>query len=406
MDLACVLSVMPSWLIRICGDAHCRLEQTEHTDEEWKVEHAVVDWGSLPFVVLDVVKCGLEVEQELRWSMIRTARLVNRHWARWAAESVASVWLGKHLGVQQVATKFPCVRRLDFTLCDVREVDMLTALTSLRCLESIHMGGCHVRHSTLIDLAQLKALTSLNLKGCGLTDAALKPVRHVALLKCLHLGFCDIGAGGLQHVAHLPALAELSLDRCKLIADDALASVGEMTVLTNLNLEHCHQITDNGLEHLRHLTALRNLNLSECRNVTNKGLEAVGELGCLIHLDLTGCFQITNAGLAGVAKLGALTSLSLSDLNLLTNAGLGHLGKLENLEILKLDECMHISDVQLLCESGRLTSLKYLSLARCGIRDDTLECFKCFVALKKLKLAGCPVSHPAWQRLSQHLSVF
>eukprot|EP00803_Ostreobium_quekettii_P008866 evm.model.scf_301.2 EVM.evm.TU.scf_301.2 scf_301:9467-12336(+) len=291
-----------------------------------------VDWGRLPFVVLDTLNDVLESNPRQRLLFMRSARLVNRHWSRWSTEAVTCLSLSTHF---HIVSNFPILQHLRLKNYNgLVEFQTLARLQYQRCLTLVDLTDSRVTDNDLREMGTLQSLSTLILARCQLiTDSGLLHVGRMQMLTCLDLldGW-SITDNGLIHVGKLVALRELSLEGCMDVTDFGLASVATLTRLTKLNLASCQQITNAGLELLEALQGLRELNLYLCKLITDDGARHVAKLTKLVVLNLRVC-KITNTGLWHLSRLADLTSLSLQSPYILTLGGLGALTKLTELNL-------------------------------------------------------------------------
>jgi hypothetical protein len=118
---------------------------------------------------------------------------------------------------------------------------------------------------------------------------------------------CQVDGAHLAAAARLTVLTSLSVQRCKWIADEALAPLSR---LASFNLAGTG-VSGAGLRHLAGAAPLQQLDLSGCPHVGDVGLEAAcGALRSLRGLRL-GDTAVTGGGLRHLAALPALLSLDL-----------------------------------------------------------------------------------------------
>ncbi|CAD7698272.1 unnamed protein product, partial [Ostreobium quekettii] len=104
-------------------------------------------WGELPFVVLDGLREVLERKKQScdRTDMIKTARLINRHWRRWASESISILCPWGDLPLLELSNSimknFVGVRHLRFErYCGSLEMQ-LAPVGRLRQLTHLDLGS-------------------------------------------------------------------------------------------------------------------------------------------------------------------------------------------------------------------------------------------------------------------------
>eukprot|EP00803_Ostreobium_quekettii_P001328 evm.model.scf_1704.4 EVM.evm.TU.scf_1704.4 scf_1704:34218-35225(+) len=295
----------------------------------------MVDWGVLPYDILDNVKTILKQQLGATSLVVRSLRLVNRHWSRWATVSAEHLTLamgaplqelvdalvGKFIGVKALGFSFRCG---EFGGMAQKDLALLARLPRLTWLD---VGGCDVTDSDMDSLGRMTNLMHLDLSWCRrMTDSG---VAHLAMLPSLsHLnlkGCALVTSKGLRHIAGPKLLTHLGLRSCR-VSDDGMMHVGALTALTCLELD-CSRLTDEGLGQLGKLSRLKHLSLWGEGCCGGSGLKWAEGLQGLKHLDLHGCQGVTNRGLECVGKLLALRFLDVRNCRHVTGAGIGRLPK-------------------------------------------------------------------------------
>jgi Leucine-rich repeat (LRR) protein len=251
------------------------------------------------------------------------------------------------------------VPRLDITN------DSLTALYALATLHTLRLDGC-LTVSDLTPLSHLRALSQLSLRHCSVTD--LRPIASLPLTKLLLDENYELT--NLSPLAAMSTLRCISLEDCKLLPDEALASITSLKELRTINLGYCLALSSTGLSTLSKLTNLKDLDFTATQ-LTDDVLGVLCQTLDLEELWLYGCE--------------------------ITNIGLSYLASQQSLRCLKLDHCERLTNLDLL---PPLKALRRLGLSACGITDQCLEPLSKLVHLEELDLKGTDVSESALSTLS------
>eukprot|EP00803_Ostreobium_quekettii_P005614 evm.model.scf_375EXC.4 EVM.evm.TU.scf_375EXC.4 scf_375EXC:55822-57139(-) len=318
--------------------------------DEQQVEQLDADWGYLPFQILENVVEALAATTDARSSIMKSARLVNRHWGTWATEAVTFL---QHLP--------------------------LSGSPPLRVVVSVVRKKFKRAHGLKFDL-QPKHIES----GFGFQSRGVE--RELAAL------------------AGLPELRHVIFKSCT-ITDEGLRHVGKLESLTRLQLSNSVRITDAGLQHLRSLTGLQYLTLSGCRGNWDRQLEPIGKLAELKHLEVTldRCLGwITDRSIIHLGALAALERLQLTDTQI-TDRGLEELNSLKRLRHLDLSRSRITG--RGLGQLFGLTGLAELRVCGCGgIRDEEFTFVEVLVGLTALDVLGCwRVSKERREQVNEYL---
>ena len=328
--------------------------------------------------------------------------------------------------------------------------EALEALSGLRDLEELSLGGAGIHGEGLSHLAGCTKLRDLNLWGTPVDDTALAPLGSLRALKRLNLGHTRISSAGLAGLAGLTELAFLGLDGATLVSGtlDRLAGLGN---LADLNLNSCRfdraaltslgrmaqlqilrldrvtidnsPLNDAHLSSLAGLAALREIQVTNTQ-VTGTGLAALGNLRNLEKIVAGDTTLLTDGGLAVMMKsFPNLTGLSLG--GGFTAAGLGSLDQLEKLRelvlsgpelqdavVTALPALRRLETLEL--RSPRLTNtvleavsrqqkLTRLSLDGTAINDLAVDVLGRMKGLKELYLRGLAFSPASVEKLRKSL---
>eukprot|EP00803_Ostreobium_quekettii_P011034 evm.model.scf_1695.1 EVM.evm.TU.scf_1695.1 scf_1695:8479-10931(-) len=286
-------------------------------------------WGELPTELLDAMKSAIEASC-WDWDsspLLKSARLVNRHWRDWATQATTSLrphchqadHASVHRMLEALATAFPNVQDL-YLPADLR-----------------------ITNSHISALAGLPKLRRLELKyGMLITKTGVDLLGKFTGLAALKMCMCHrLSEGELWHLAALTGLRELSLRKFP-IAAGVLGFLGTMTSLTVLDLKRTH-ITDRQVGWLTCLQSLRFLNLSGNSRVTDLGVRSLSALSALEGLDLSDNERVTAIGLRTLMGLPTLTALSLESCNAVTNDALTSLVQCQSITSLNLANMLRVS---------------------------------------------------------------
>lgn len=203
-------------------------------------------WGNLPAHLFDRMKELLDQRSlDSSLCLLKSARLVNRHWCQWATDATTFVTPTRSAPLEEsmsaIAARFQNVQGMRLA-CHLRATD--TGLQSL------------------IKIPHLKRL---DLRGCtSITDAGIKSLQS------------------------LKQLTHLSLRHCTQVTNHGVSHLGRLTGLTNLDLSWCNKVTLAGVRCLAPLTGLTYLNLRGCSVVSRGGIGRAYQR-CLSYLKTLTC---------------------------------------------------------------------------------------------------------------------
>lgn len=191
----------------------------------------------------------------------------------------------------------PALAELSFK--DMRGVGVrgMTALASLRRLDSLHLGFAEI-DASLEKLAASRTLRQLVLTRATLDDARAASVAKIKTLRVLVLSYTPITDGALAHVASLPNLATLELASTR-ITDDGVKALGQVRTLIDLDLTDT-ATGDAALDALLDLPKLTSLVLRGTK-VTDAGAAKLARVKTLKHVELAGT-AVTEEGVKTLAK--------------------------------------------------------------------------------------------------------
>ncbi len=254
--------------------------------------------------------------------------------------------------IQEVVKYALGINTLWLSCGELRDLNSLTLIASLKHLTSLHLGG----YSQLIDgdalsiLTSLTQLSTLALPECGATGAGLKHLSCFTKLQMLYLGHNAFNRNSLLALTSIPSLNTLHLESVK--------------------------ITSEILKILRVLTQVRSLNLKSAK----LGYDSFG------------------GDSATLSSFTHLESLSLEKVKV-TNDVLISLTFLEQLRVLNLDQATLDADVDLSCLT-HLTNLTTLQLRYSKLNDNNLTFLRSFARLHTLFLSGSRVTHASLTQLA------
>lgn len=161
----------------------------------------------------------------------------------------------------------------------------LKPLTSMPNIEVLSAGPTSLTVADLEAVSTLKKLRLLRLGGCGIDDAGLAPLGKLSKLEALSLRRNPFTSAGVAKLGGLKSLQQLSLAGSK-IDDEALKTVGSLSNLRALFLQDTG-VTDAGVKELEKLESLSYLALNGTR-VTDASIESLLKLSNLRTLVLRG----------------------------------------------------------------------------------------------------------------------
>ncbi|CAD7699235.1 unnamed protein product, partial [Ostreobium quekettii] len=394
-----------------CQRTHCILTADWRSVKRCRGTDSVdgqpyVGWANLPADLLDRVRAEFG---DGGHSMIRVARLVNRHWCAWATQATECLALcgGQHVGrvIDMLAPKFDRVRRLKLKYpfgCDDRALARLAGFRSLTHLELQDYRGQALSVDAVASLATVPKLSKLHfcshpaLMYCNLTDLVASKLTACTALRELCLSNCQITDRGLAGLASLTGLSRLGLEGCKRVTDDGVSGLAALTNLTELDLAECTEVTARGAAGLAPLTALTKLGLLVNGREWGAGLDGLAGMRCLSELLLDA--DLTDPDMQ---RLGGLTSLRSVHLKWkwncsvgVTDAGMAALARLTGLRELALvflnvqvEGRVTDAGVRSLEALTALTSLIFIPGSN-RVTDGALGCLRAMPRLADLRWGG------------------
>ena len=404
------------------------------------------EWHCLAPELLDKLKAKLEEsEDDATLQTMKSLRLVNCHWSRWATGAITMLKITGHraLSMELVAilaktfanlstlhlckmdritniglhtlSELPNLTCLDVSGKGPRSVynitdrgmiylGRLTALRDLALCESVKITDAGVQELTSLTslsrlclqcswvkkmdsarwLARLTGLRELMFMGGGINDG----LYYTTLTSLTRLSLSYVASNFIDRLASLVNIRDLRLSECCRIKNVGLKHLTSFTSLTRLKLGWCSAVTDDGIRHFKTLTSLTMLGLSDAKITDNSMIYLVGLTG-MEHLELNGCGRITDVGLRDLTSLTHLTVLSLRWSLHITSEGASYLGRLTNLQDLNLSGCETMPDVGIM-HLTLLASLRRLNLRYCKcITDMGLMCLGSLTTLRDLDLGRC-----------------
>ncbi|CAD7696075.1 unnamed protein product [Ostreobium quekettii] len=381
-------------------------------------------WDCLTANLLDGVRVACSPEQRGQLALLRVARLVNRHWHRWAND--VTTFLAPRdapVGALMASLKgsFSNTCCLDLSGCQVDDAWLATLLPCLPALTELSLNGRCVSDSSLTRLQACTELQRLDLSNCRqISDQGLTQLLRIPSLRHLALAVCPlITDAGVETLTGLIGLESLDLacrgrvtttstfgePRCpSRVSTAGFECLSSLTNLTQLNLRDCFRITDAVVGALSTLTNLRHIDLSFCSRIRDESLGWLGRLTALEHVDLEGSFGVSDAGVQQLSSLTNLRYLCLSDCNGvvdcggtvrgrgITNEGFGWLGTFASLRHLKVRRCESVTDEGVARLSG-LVNLTHLDLSNShnskAVKEGGLAALCELKALRTLRLCNC-----------------
>lgn len=208
----------------------------------------------------------------------------------------------------------PKIHTLDISwCCGIPRNCLSAACKRLDQLESISLDGIIDFNDDLVmsgALDGLKELKRLSVAHCtGLSDVGLESISsHHPRLDTIVLDHCGITSSGvIQMGTNCPNLVSVSLKRCALVHDDAIAHLVQHCEIQKLNLNGVKRVTGAAIDALvtYRKTSLNSLDVSWCRLISE---EALGYLcdSCtfLETLYVWGCSHVSNNFLFGHSNKG------------------------------------------------------------------------------------------------------
>ncbi|CAD7705025.1 unnamed protein product [Ostreobium quekettii] len=319
------------------------------------------DWGSLASLLLEHVSEMMRRNDVDLLPVIKSARLVNRHWCRWASELVTAI-CSSQVSPERIAVKSPSsftrVQKLWF-----REGERPSVADLILAPQWVQAPAlqecCDAQHAL----------------------ACLQGLSHLTHLEFSRILFMD---SDFEHLARLSDLRRLDLPHCRWISDAGLEQIAKLTSLTHLEIGSCKKsITDDGLRWLAHLTCLEQLRLQNLLGITEAGMVHLTTLTCLKRLAVLGMANVARDSVLQVGALTGIEELEVAQCNGLHLQGLHQITGLEKLTIEMNTYGSYLAAI------GALTCLKFLCIGDTrghSLSDEVWLVVKKLEALEHLRL--------------------
>ncbi|XP_039124924.1 F-box/LRR-repeat protein 15 isoform X1 [Dioscorea cayenensis subsp. rotundata] len=275
-------------------------------------------------------------------------------------------------------------------LVDVHDADVLVmdAMTNLRRLETLVLGGGQLGDSFFYALTDCSTLNCLRISDASLGNGMQEiTVNHERLrdlrilkcrtlrisIKCPQLQTLSLRRTGMAHAfLTCPMLRELDISSCHKLSDAGIRSAATAChSLEQLDMSFCSCVSDETLREIAF--ACPNLSVLDASYCPNISLESV-RLPMLTDLKLHNCEGITSSSMSSVAYSHMLKALQLDNCGLLTSVSLD----LPYLQNISLVHCRKFVDLNL-----RSPVLSYIKVSNCS----ALHCINIISnALQKLVL--------------------
>ncbi|XP_061374889.1 F-box/LRR-repeat protein 15-like [Gastrolobium bilobum] len=234
---------------------------------------------------------------------------------------------------------------------------VMKAISSLRNLEVLTLGGGHIMDSFFHALADCSMLKRLTINEAVLGSFAQEiPINHDRLchlqltkcrvmriaVRCPQLETLSLKRSNMAHVVlNCPLLHELDIGSCHKLPDSAIRSAAtSCPQLVSLDMSNCSCVSDETLREISQICA--NLSFLDASYCTNISLESV-RLPMLTVLKLHSCEGITSASMAAISHSYMLEVLELDNCSLLTSVSLD----LPRLQNIRLVHCRKLADLSL-----------------------------------------------------------
>lgn len=260
----------------------------------------------------------------------------------------------------------------------------LQNISHLTSLVNLQMTCC----SRLEDNHQMNPFQNLNLyslqaSSCPeLSDQTLMQMSHLTNLTKLSFGFGAVSSIGFQYFTNFQKLIQFSISKPDLSAEEA-RNFRFMTQMTDLNFSSCSQLED--LSWLARFTQLEVLTLNRCSMIGDLAVANISSFETLTELDLSNCPLITDQTLQHVAKCKKLTNISFDDCELITDNGISFIALVTTLTELSMDRCNLTDDC--LTEVVKMTQLKTICVDCDTMKGTQYFLLTSLVCLKELTLS-------------------
>ncbi|MBA0779462.1 hypothetical protein Gotri_003712 [Gossypium trilobum] len=166
---------------------------------------------------------------------------------------------------------------LSFTVVSDGGLRELSGLTSLK---SLNLDARQITDAGLAALTSLTGLTHLDLFGARITDSGTSHLRNLKNLRSLEICGGGLTDAGVKNIKDLSSLSLLNLSQNCNLTDKTLEMISGIDVtlyfviflwltgLISLNVSNS-RVTSAGLRHLKPLKNLRSLTLEACKVTAN-----------------------------------------------------------------------------------------------------------------------------------------
>ncbi len=258
-------------------------------------------------------------------------------------------------------------------------------------VSQIMLDQCPVADEDLRFLQQTPGLRILGLRATKVTDAGTKNLTYVANLQKLDLSDTGLTDIGLEVLQNLSGLQELVIAGTS-ISDSGVSRLAGLKNLTLLDVSGT-KLTDASIVTLSEMPNLKTLVLNRC-NLTDEGLSLLKNSRSLTMLSLEG-IPVTGS------FLRELQDVPLEQLNLngsrCDGTALHDSGKLETLKTLSLEHCP-VEDVGIPALAA-IPRLEDLILDHTKITDAAIAGLRDMRFLRSLSVNSTPVSAEALREL-------
>ncbi|XP_049341397.1 uncharacterized protein si:ch73-173p19.1 [Astyanax mexicanus] len=286
-------------------------------------------------------------------------------------------------------TKLQCLSFLALNKTKVSDAGMLMYLKSApSTLTQLCLNETAITEATLSELP--KCVPQLRLLSIARTQ--VNDVSALAELHCLqtlHLDSTGVKEDSLQALKAHPSLSALSLSGIPVTNGNHMLEIISGLRLTQLTLPGRHSLTDAGLLYLSRQILLSEVDLTDYTQITDQGITQLGSMTRLKKLSLSNT-QLSDAGLIALVTLKELVELCLDRTAVSSRSVAALITQLPYLQVIGL-ACTRVGDTVVRYGLSQCPQLLKLNLSRTRITDRGLR-FLYRMRLNQVNLDGTGVT--------------
>lgn len=286
-------------------------------------------------------------------------------------------------------TKLQCLSFLALNKTKVSDAGMLMYLKSApSTLTQLGLNETAITEATLTVLPKyVPQLRLLSIARTQVNDVSALAELHC--LQTLHLDSTGVKEDSIQALKAHPSLSSLSLSGIDVTNGNHMLEIISDLRLTQLTLPGRHSLTDAGLLYLSRQILLSEVDLTDYTQLTDQGITQLGSMTRLKKLSLSNT-QLSDAGLVALVTLKELVELCLDRTVVTSRSVAALITQLPYLQVIGL-ACTRVGDTVVRCGLAHCPQLLKLNLSRTRITDRGLR-FLYRMRLNQVNLDGTGVT--------------